>query len=145
MHSIHWYDEYIGKPWRAVPDPPESYTCGELCRHILQTRCGLNVPQILVDARDHRERVSGMKDPSRYALVPLPENCPPQEYDIVYFQRGLFQRHVGIAINTVEGVKIMHCVEGSGVITDTPGELLGTGTTKLHWYRHSALEGLCHK
>jgi hypothetical protein len=41
---MYWFEEYIGKPWQPVPDPPRSFTCGHLGRWIYQERLGIDTP-----------------------------------------------------------------------------------------------------
>ena len=65
-----WWERYMGKPWAAVPEPPQSYTCGELVRAILRERCGIETPEVLANAAVLRECVAAMQ-PDRYGLRPL--------------------------------------------------------------------------
>jgi hypothetical protein len=47
---MQWYEALLGKPWQAVPDPPNSFTCGHLGRWILHERLGLDTPLIWADS-----------------------------------------------------------------------------------------------
>ena len=133
-----WWEVYMGKPWRAVPNPPESYTCGELVREILHERCGIETPEVLANAAVLRECVQAMQ-PARYVLRPLVFSECPQEYVVAFLVRATKEDHVGIAVETGEGLRILHCQQGVGVTWDSPAELLGAGVRHINWYRHTAI------
>jgi cell wall-associated NlpC family hydrolase len=136
-----WYEKYLGKPWVAVPNPPESYTCGELVRAVYRDRLGIYMAAILADPMCLRECVQAMT-PDRYGLRPLTQEEHPQEYDVVFFRRAKREDHVGIAVQTADGLMIMHCQQYAGVTLDSPAELLGMGMARsLHWFRHKEYKG----
>lgn len=134
-----WWEKYMGKPWSAIPNPPESYTCGELVRAVMRERCGIIMPEVLANAAVLRECVAAMQ-PARYGLRPLRDDECPREYDVAFFIRASLQDHVGIGVDTPDGIVIMHCQQGVGVTWDTPAELLGTGYRRICWYRHTAFD-----
>ena len=136
-----WYEDYIGKPWCAVPCPPESYTCGELVRAVYRDRFGIETPEILADALNLKSCVKAMKDPKRYGLRPLRDDEQPQEYDAVFLMRAGMQDHIGVAIQTLDGLMVMHCQQDIGVTMDSPAELRGAGFRHICWYRHTAIGG----
>ena len=138
---MHWFEAHIGAPWAAVPNPPESFTCGELVRHIMLERHGIHMPEILANAAVLRECVKAMDDPGRYGIYPLREGESPREYDIAYLVRATRQDHVGIAVDTSEGLRLLHCQQGVGVTLDSPAELVGSGYRRINWYRHGYLGG----
>ena len=136
-----WYEEYIGRPWGAVPDPPRSFTCGELVRHIMRERHGIHMPEILANAAVLRECLRDIRNPARYGLHPLPAGERPREYDAAYLVRVSREDHVGLGVETGEGLMILHCQPGAGVTLDRPAELLGMGYRRIDWYRHHLLGG----
>lgn len=144
---IAWYENYIGKPWEGVPNPPHSYTCGELCRAVLWEQCGIDAPEILADAFSLRSCISAMRNPQYYGLRPLAAADHPRQYDIVYLLRATMQDHVGIAVETLDGLMIMHCQQGCGVTMDSVAELHGMGFRHMLWHRHTELDGVtpCQK
>ena len=137
---IAWYEKYIGKPWEGVPNPPSSYTCGELARAVLREQCGIEAPEIVVDAFNRRSCINAMRNPNYYGLRPLGATERPQQYDIVYLLRATIQDHVGIAVDTLDGLMIMHCQQGCGVTMDSVAELRGMGFRHMIWHRHTALD-----
>lgn len=136
---MFWFEQYINRPWAEIPNPPESFTCGELVRFILHQHCGLEIPPIIANAASRKDSVRAMQDVGRYDLVLLPEYGKRQEFDVVYFVRAVKRDHVGIAVQGREGLKILHCQQGVGVTVDTPGELKGLGVRRLEWFRHKTL------
>jgi hypothetical protein len=132
---MQWYESLLGKPWEAVPDPPHSFTCGHLGRWVFQDRLGLDTPLIWADPTMLRECVRNLNDLALYDLFPAQgPTCP---FDIAALSRNCRNvDHMGIAVITQEGLKILHCWQGMGVVLDSEAELLGTGFRKIMWYRH---------
>ena len=137
---MRWFEEYIGLPWAAVPDPPRSFSCGELVRHIMRERLGIVMPEILANAAVLRQCLRDLAAPDRYGLCPLNATDAHREYDVAYMIRATRQDHVGIAVNTPEGLMVLHCIQGAGVVLDNPAELLGMGVRRINWYRHNLLQ-----
>ena len=134
-----WWKLYLGKPWAAIPNPPHSYTCGELGRCVLREQLGIEVPPILADPRILRDCVNNMGDPAFYDLVPVEDS--PREFDIAYLIRATRRDHLGIGAMTPDGLMILHCIRNAGVIMESPFEMLGTGFRKIKWYRHKKMGG----
>lgn len=138
-----WHLAYLGKPWAAVPDPPQSYTCGELVRAVHRDMFGIDSPEILADPRILRECVAAM-EPGRFGLRPLAADERPRQFDVAFMMRAQREDHVGIGCMTADGLLILHCMQGAGVILDSPGELRGTGVRRINWYRHKNIpERVC--
>lgn len=112
-----WFEEYIGLPWAKIPSPPHSFTCGELVRYIMKKRLGIDMPEILANAAVLKECLRDLGDPSRYGLHPLQKGVPPREYDIAYMIKATRQDHVGIAVESPDGLLVLHCTQGQGVRT----------------------------
>ncbi len=136
-----WCDAYIGKPWAPVPDPPRSFSCGELVRHLFRERLGIDMPAILANAGVLRECIADIATPARYGLAPLPAGASPQEFDVAYMVQATRQNHVGLAVDSPDGLLILHCVQGAGVVLNSPAELLGVGFRRIDWCRHHLLGG----
>jgi hypothetical protein len=135
---MRWYEELLGRPWKAVPNPPESFTCGHLGQWIFRERLGLDTPLIWADPATLRECVRNLNDMALYDL--LPAHGPIRPYDVAALSRNSRTvDHMGIAVSTVEGWKILHCQQGAGVVLDGDAELLGTGFRKVFWYRHKGV------
>lgn len=134
-----WWLKYLGRPWAAVPNPPASYTCGELLRAVYRDEFGVDTAHILADPLVLRDCVAAMV-PERHGLYPLQPGQAPIEFDAVFMARVKYDNHVGIAAQTTEGLMVLHCMQGAGVVLESPGELAGRGFRRLHWYRQRGLE-----
>ena len=132
-----WYEQYVGKPWEAVPNPPVSYTCGELVRAVYRDVLSIDSAEILADALDTRSCILAMT-PERYGLRPLVSGEMPKEFDVAFMLRAEMKDHVGIASQTMDGLMILHCQRGCGVTMDTVAELRGAGFRRMLWYRHTS-------
>ncbi|SBV91619.1 conserved hypothetical protein [uncultured Desulfovibrio sp.] len=135
-----WYEQYVGKPWKGIPNPPDSYTCGELARAVLRDQCGIDAPEILADAFSLRSCINAMRNPGYYGLRPLAPTEQPQQFDVVFLLRTTMQDHVGIAVDSLDGLMIMHCQQGPGVTMGSIAELHGLGFRHMLWHRHVALD-----
>jgi hypothetical protein len=129
-----WWEEYLGKPWAAVPDPPRSFTCGELARHILRERLGVETVPIYADPAVLRQCVDNLDHPELYGLEPA--SGAPRPYDFALMAKVERRDHLGIAVQTSEGLMILHCQRWNGVILDSPAELRSSGFRRIEWFRH---------
>ena len=78
----NWHLRYLGKPWAGVPNPPESYTCGELLRAVHLDLLGIETPPVPApDARVLKDCIDSML-PGFYGLRPLPDGEAPREFEI---------------------------------------------------------------
>lgn len=132
-----WYLDYLGKPWKASPNPPESYNCGELVRHIYIDLFDIQTSAIPVaNAQSALQCARAMK-PEIFDLLPLPENAEPHEFDVCFMGRKTLLGHCGIAVETGDGLRILHCPESScGVTLNSPMELKFMGFPYIRWFRY---------
>lgn len=136
-----WHLPYLGKPWAAVPHPPQSYTCGELIRAVHLDLFGLDSPPIAVsDATRQRDCVSAML-PDLYGLRPLRRGDMPRGFDVVFLARAQKADHVGICCDSTDGLLVLHCVRGTGVRLDSLADLRsGWGFRRMLWWRHKDID-----
>ena len=134
---MEWYEEFIGKPWEGVPNPPESFTCGELLRYIYREKFGIDiVPIPVADASSLRDAVQAMQ-PDYFGLEELPEGERTLDYDAVFMARRNLLDHCGMVVNTSDGVMILHCANPDGTILSSITELEAQqGYTSFKFYRH---------
>jgi hypothetical protein len=128
-----WFEQFIGKPWARVPQPPKSFNCGELVRFIYKGRFNVDTPIIYADAGVLRECCENFTDKERYGLYPVDT---PRPFDLAFIARCQRHDHVGLAIQSAEGLGILHCAQGIGVTIQSPAELLGCGNRHIDWFRH---------
>lgn len=135
-----WFYKYLGKPWEAVPTPPESYNCGELVRAIYKNELNIELPAILIDnARNTRQCIEAMR-PDMFGFLPLSENQDIKDFDLALLGKKTRLFHCGLAINAVDGLKILHCPDSSsGVCLDDNLGLLLWGFPVIKWHRHKDL------
>lgn len=134
----NWCLKYLGKPWQVAPTPPDSFNCGELVRHIYREKQGIEMAPIEADASDLRQCVEGM-DYQPYRLIRLPEGELVRELDVVFMARNRHDDHCGLAVETGEGIMVLHCQQGSGVLLDSAFDLKSRGYRRLKWCRHEEL------
>lgn len=133
----NWFYNYLGKPWRAKPNPPDSYNCGELVRSIYRDQFNIDTVAIPVaDAQSALQCARAMR-PTIFDLYALPEEEEPREFDVCFMGRKTLMGHCGIAVETSEGLRILHCPEAScGVTLNSPLELKCAGFPFIRWFRH---------
>lgn len=137
-----WYLDYLGKPWQARPNPPESYNCGELVRSIYRDLFGIETSAIPVANAQSPLQCARAMQPEIFDLMPLPENENPQEFDVCFMGRKTLLGHCGIAVNTDIGLRILHCPESAaGVTINSELELRYSGFPLIRWFRH---KDFCH-
>ena len=132
-----WWAVYLGKPWRAVPTPPDSYNCGELVRAVHRDMLGIDSPAIpIADATSRMQCVRAMQ-PDFFGLEPLPHHVLPRAFDVAFLGRRTYLAHCGMVVETCEGLKILHCPESAaGVCLDSLAELRLSGFPAVRWFRH---------
>ena len=134
-----WYEKYVGKPWAARPEPPESFNCGELLRHTHLEKFGTETIGIRANALNLRECVENMR-PEIFGLRPLAEGEKIKDFDCVFFGRASkYEDHCGLAANTPDGLLILHCLQNCGVVLESPAEAKARGFQRLIYYRHESL------
>lgn len=133
---IAWWEPYLNKPWSAEPVPPHSFTCGELVRAVHRDRLGLGTAAILIDPERLLDCLTELGRPEHYGFRRLGSDESPRDFDCVFMARSGHDDHVGVAAQTGEGLMILHCLKGAGVVLNTPAELRGQRFTRFTWYRH---------
>lgn len=132
-----WHLAYLGKPWQARPEPPNSFNCGELVRFIYLERFGIRTAAIPVANAQSSLQCARAMLPEIFDLLPLSENTMPQEFDVCFMGRKTLMGHCGIAVETGAGLRIMHCPEAScGVTINSELELRYSGFPMIRWFRH---------
>lgn len=136
----NWFFCYLGKPWEAVPTPPDSYNCGELVRAIYRNELNIKLPAILIDDAHSRRQCIEAMQPDIFGFRRLSGYQEIVDLDLVLLGRKSQLSHCGVAVNTNEGLKVLHCPEAAcGVCLDTLTELKFVGFPLVQWYRHKDL------
>lgn len=135
----NWFLRYMGKPWKANPEPPESYNCGELVRSIYYDLFGITTSAIPIENTQSMKQCLKAMQPEIFDLLPLSETDKPRNIDVAFMGRKLLA-HCGVAVETSEGLKILHCPEAAcGVCIDGIYELKLMGFGTIKWFRHKDL------
>ena len=124
-----WHEAYIGKPWASPPEPPRSFNCGELLRHVYRIHLGLETPPIVADPGNARSCARDIRNLRRYG--DFYEVAMPRDFDLALMGLGLHKTHVGL----VAGECVLHCVEGAGVLLEDIFAMLCLGW-KMRFMRH---------
>lgn len=138
---VNWWLDYLGKPWAAAPTPPASYNCGELVRAVHRDLCGIDSPAIPVtDAGSRLQCIRAMR-PELFGLESLAEGEAPRALDVVFMGRRACLAHCGMAVETGEGLRVLHCPETAcGVALDSLLELRFSGFPQIRWFRHRDMD-----
>ena len=132
---MNWHEQYLGKPWAHNPDPPNSFNCGELLRHIYRVHLGYDAPVLLADTQDIRSCVRDIADMNRYFMEYQTVEIP-RDFDIALMSRGGAPDHVGLYC----GGNILHCRPQVGVFLDDVFTLLHSGWPKITYIRPTELK-----
>ena len=130
---MEWYEEYLGKPWAPTPNPPESFTCGELVRWIFRKEFGFEALPIPVpDARDLKDCVDAM-DPEYFGLKRVMGLA--KDKDAVFLSRRHLMDHCGIVVMVGGQMLILHCSQRGGVQLSSLQELEAEGYSRHSYWR----------
>jgi len=132
---MRWHEEYLGKPWEHSPNPPHSFNCGELLRHIYKKHFGYEAPILLADTRALRSCIRDVGNMHRYYANLVPVDVP-QDFDLALLSRGGPADHVGLYC----GGDILHCRPNVGVFLDDAFSLQTMGWRKITYLRPEGLK-----
>jgi cell wall-associated NlpC family hydrolase len=130
-NAMHWAASYIGLPWSATGDGPESFHCWALVRHVQREQFSRSLPEIpnpddllsiAKSFRDHPER-------RRWDLVDVPE-----EGDCVLMRQARYPVHVGVWLE-VDAGRVLHVVPDKGVVAQSRDSLAAHGWRIEGFYR----------
>lgn len=125
--SRHWASSYIGQPWSA-----DGQDCYAFVRSVYLARYGVTIPLVALDAGRALSCAHAIHD---YDLSDWLEVDAPREGDVVLMGHARRPHHVGLWIDA-GGLRVLHSVEGSGVIAQTPAQVRLQGWNLLRSYRH---------
>lgn len=132
---MRWHEQYLGKPWAAVPDPPHSFTCGELLRWVYRVHLGVDAVPIAADPDDVRSCIRDIRNIARYGDFYHVNH--PWDFDLALMIRGTEPDHVGL----YAGGSILHCLRGAGVCLDDAFTLRSLGWRRIDYMRLSGEAG----
>ena len=120
-----WAAKVVGKPYRAGAVGPDAFDCIGLVRHYFRTQQGVELP-------DYTLLGSSVEDLLRFTRATGWRRAEgqPQEQDLL-LMTGLEGRHVGIVVETSEGLGLLHAT-GS----EQRGQVLWQPLDTLFGYRN---------
>jgi cell wall-associated NlpC family hydrolase len=101
---MHWAANLIGKPWVSGAQGPDEFDCWGLVRYCLATHFDTQVPEFVTDVASAARTLNWRR-----------HNGAAQEGDVVVMRDSTNDHHVGLI---VQDAKVLHAVEGVGVICD---------------------------
>ncbi len=130
-----WHEEFLGRPWSGRPEPPSSFSCGELIRYVYRRDFGHEcLPIPVPDARSLPDCLRAMR-PGYFGLVPVPAG-QERNRDAVFLSRRRFMDHCGLLVVLPDGSRrVLHCAPRGGVQLASFGELKALGYTSWTFWR----------
>jgi hypothetical protein len=134
---MNWHEQYLGKPWKHNPAPPDSFNCGELLRHIYKRFLGYDAPILLADTRAIETCIDDIRNIRRYYAGFRPVDIP-QDFDVAVMSRGELKNadHVGLYC----AGDILHCRPKVGVFLDDAFTLSSLGWHNIAYLRAQGLK-----
>ena len=130
-HAVgHWAQFYIGDAWDA-----KTHDCWVFVRRVWQERFNRTVPAVEFDASSALD--------CRHALARQPERAnwhevtTPAEGDAVLMGKSARPCHVGVWVDA-DGGRVLHCLQGHGVVCQDTTALRVMGLRVLGYYRRAA-------
>lgn len=128
----HFANKYIGRPWVAGAQGPNSFDCWGFVRYVLKHEYGYDVPQVNVNPECLRYVLVAFRtDLAFTAFVEVPY---PRGGDVVLMRQAKNPVHAGLWID-VDGGGVLHCVRGSGVVFQNIRSLNASGWFLDSYYR----------
>jgi cell wall-associated NlpC family hydrolase len=125
----HFANKYIGLPWVAGAQGPDSFDCWGFVRFILQHEYGYKVPPVNVNPECLRDVLQAFRNDQ--AFQAFDEVPKLQDGDVVLMRQAKNPVHAGIWLD-IDGGGVLHCVRGSGVVFQNVVTLNLCG-----WFLHS--------
>lgn len=128
----HFATKYIGLPWVAGAQGPDSFDCWGFVRYVLKEEYGYDVPQVNVNPECLRDVLVAFR--TDLAFTAFFEVPSPRVGDVVLMRQAKHPVHAGLWIDT-DGGGVLHCVRGSGVVFQNIRSLNASGWFLDSFYR----------
>ena len=128
----HFANKYIGKPWIAGKQGPDSFDCWGFVRYVLLHEYGYNVPPVNINPDNLRDVLHAFRsDLAFQAFIEVKEPC---DGDVVLMRQAKNPVHAGLWLD-IDGGGILHCVRGNGVVFQNISSLNMCGWFIDSYYR----------
>lgn len=128
----HFANKYIGRPWVAGAQGPDSFDCWGFVRYVLKHEYGYDVPQVNVNPECLRDVLYAFR--TDLAFTAFEEVPLPCDGDVVLMRQAKNPVHAGLWLE-IDGGGVLHCVRGSGVVFQNVISLNTTGWFLDSFYR----------
>jgi cell wall-associated NlpC family hydrolase len=131
----HWAAPLIGLSYRRGACGPDAFDCWGLVRHVFAVRWGIDMPVVAVGdgSADNVAAIKRAAEVSGWAPV---ADHTAADGDIVLMQ-GVEGRHVGVMIRADGALRLLHCMEGAGVCTQSLAEAQMAGFMAFTFWRRT--------
>lgn len=125
------FTKYIGLPYEAGAQGPNSYDCMGFFRFIQKEAFGIEVPSIIAPDYDDPNAIADLfsSDPERNKWYKIDR---PEHGCAVIIHRPL---HIGVWLD-IDGGGVLHCTNGIGVIFTTESSWRLSGFGRKEYFRH---------
>jgi len=136
--TSHWamrfYERHHG--YQPGAEGPDTYDCWGLVRAVEREHYGRELPVVPVEVY---EGGRGTHAVIRGILESHGWHCAaaPRDGDGVVMRRPTGDLHVGVWLE-IDGGRVLHCIEGAGVVVSTPLQLYAASFGALEYYTPSA-------
>lgn len=130
--ALHWAAQYIGRPWvNGGRDIQSGVDCWGLLCHVYRQHYNINLPVFIgVDAADNRAVAKLMNQHDQWRELPTPmEGCA------VALSKNKALHHVGLYVCG----RVLHAMEGQGVVSQTVATLTAKGWTTIRYFQHEGM------
>lgn len=128
----HFANKYIGRPWVAGAQGPDSFDCWGFVCYVLKHEYGHDVPQVNVNAECLRDVLHTFR--TDLAFQAFKEVEKPQDSDVVLMRQSKNPVHAGLWLD-IDGGGVLHCVRDSGVVFQNVHSLNTCGWYLDSYYR----------
>ena len=128
----YFANKYIGRPWVAGAQGPNSFDCWGFVRYVLKEEYGYDVPQVNVNPECLRDVLMAFR--TDLAFTAFEEVDAPQDGDVVLMRQAKHPVHAGLWLD-IDGGGVLHSVRGNGVVFQNVISLNTTGWFLDSFYR----------
>jgi len=120
-------ENYIGFPWENGAQGPYAFDCWGLVRYIYKKEKGIEIPFFDIDAMKPLAIRKAFQESSEYRNWAIVQDA--EDFDVVLLSMASRPHHVGIW----HSGRLLHCVEGAGVVWQESRSL------KMHGWNITAI------
>jgi len=137
---MHWTVNYLGRPWAPGANGPDAYDCWGLVRAVMLDQAGIVIPAAPVA----RGRDSLRDVLEAFRTSPLHNDWrrierPEQPLECALMAEGKHPVHVGLWVPAIGRGRVLHAIQGAGVVCMDLTTLELNSFRVLGWYRHADL------